>query len=103
MELVFHPKVKDDISELDGSVMKFAKKALNKIKLSPELGKPLGNKGDIDLSGYYKIYFYKKKYRIVYRVLDDKRLIIWSIGKREDEVVYLNAYKRILEAQNRDS
>lgn len=100
MELVFHPDVKEDINKLDGNLKKFAKKALYKIKFSPELGKPLGNKGDIDLSGCYKIYFYKKKYRIVYGLLDDDTLFVWSIGKREDEVVYLNAYKRILETQN---
>lgn len=100
MKLVFHPEVIKDISKLDGNLKKFAKKALKKIKISPELGKPLANKGDIDLSGCYKIYFYKKKYRIVYGLLNDNKLFVWSIGKREDEVVYLNAYKRILETNN---
>mgnify|MGYP000889802539 CR=1 FL=1 len=97
MELIFHPDVKDDILSLDGSTKNRLKKILKKIKNAPELGKPLGNKGNIDLSGCLKIYFYKKKYRIVYEILEDDKVIVWSIGKREDEIVYITAYKRILE------
>jgi len=97
MELVFHPEVKNDIASLDGSTKNRLKKILKKIKNAPELGKPLGNKGNIDLSGCLKIYFYKKKYRVVYEILEDDKVIVWSIGKREDEIVYITAYKRILE------
>ncbi|PXV60905.1 mRNA interferase RelE/StbE, partial [Halanaerobium congolense] len=46
------------------------KSTLNKIKKSPELGKPLGNKSGIDLSGCLKIYFYRKKYRVVYQNIE---------------------------------
>jgi len=97
MELIFHPDVKDDIASLDGSTKNRLKKILKKIKNAPELGKPLGNKGNLDLSGCLKIYFYKKKYRVVYEILENDRVLIWSIGKREDEIVYITAYKRILE------
>ena len=95
MELVFHPAVKGDIDKLDGSINKRLKKILRKIKNSPELGKPLGNKDNLDLSGCLKIYFYKNKYRVVYEILEENKIIVWSIGKREDEIVYINAYKRI--------
>ena len=97
MEMIFHPDVKDDIGVLDGSTKKLLKKILKKIKNAPELGKPLGNKGNIDLSGCFKMYFYKKKYRVVYEMLKEDKIIVWSIGKREDEIVYISAYKRILE------
>ena len=97
MELVFHPEVKDDIASLDGSMKNRLKKILKKIKNAPELGKLLGNKGNTDLSGCLKIYFFKKKYRVVYEILEDDKVIVWSIGKREDELVYITAYKRILE------
>jgi len=97
MELIFHPDVKDDIASLDGCTKNRLKKILKKIKNAPELGKPLGNKGNLDLSGCLKIYFYKKKYRVVYEILENDRVLIWSIGKREDEIVYITAYKRILE------
>lgn len=97
MELIFHPEVKNDIASLDGSTKNHLKKILKKIKNAPELGKPLGNKSNIDLSGCLKIYFYKKKYRVVYEILEGDKVIVWSIGKREDEIVYITAYKRILE------
>lgn len=42
------------------------------------------------------MYFYKKKYRIVYELTEESKILIWAIGKREEEVVYINAYKRIL-------
>ncbi|MBM7556542.1 type II toxin-antitoxin system RelE family toxin [Halanaerobacter jeridensis] len=96
MEIIFHPEVKEDIEELDGSVRKRFKKTLKKIKRAPRLGKPLGNKGEIDLSSCLKMYFNSKKYRVVYEILDNNKIIIWSVGKREAEVVYFNAYKRIL-------
>ncbi|MGM0445150.1 MAG: type II toxin-antitoxin system RelE/ParE family toxin [Bacillota bacterium] len=97
MKLLFHPEIRDDINQLDRSIKVYLKKALNKLKKSPELGIPLGNKGDLDSAGCKKLYFYKKKYRIVYEKLDENKVIIWSIGKRENQLVYLNAYKRILE------
>ena len=40
MKLKFHPEVKNDIDNLDGSVKPRLKSTLNKIKKSPELGKP---------------------------------------------------------------
>jgi len=92
MELIFHPDVKDDIASLDGSTKNRLKKILKKIKNAPELGKPLGNKDNLDLSGCLKIYFYKKKYRVVYEILEDNRVLIWSIGKREDQKVKYVCY-----------
>jgi len=29
--------------------------------------------------------------------LNEEEVIVWSIGKREDRIVYISAYKRILE------
>jgi len=97
MEIVFHPEIKEDIKDLDGNIKNRLKKTLKKIKRAPRLGKPLGNQGNIDLSNCLKMYFYKKKYRVVYEILDEEKIMIWSIGKREAEVVYFSAYKRILQ------
>ena len=96
MEIVFHPDVKSDIEDLDGNIKNRFKKTLKKIKRAPNLGKPLGNQRNIDLSNCLKMYFYKKKYRVVYEVLSEEKIIIWAVGKREAEVVYVSAYKRIL-------
>ncbi|WP_018248363.1 type II toxin-antitoxin system RelE family toxin [Orenia marismortui] len=102
MEIVFHPEVKEDIKDLDGNIKNRLKKTLKKIKRAPRLGKPLGNQGNIDLSNCLKMYFYKKKYRVVYEILDEEKIMIWSIGKREAEVVYFSAYKRILQNEGRN-
>jgi mRNA interferase RelE/StbE len=99
MELLFHPEVKNDINNLDGSVKNRLKKILKKIKRAPKLGKPLGNQGNIDLSGCLKVYFYKKKYRVVYELIETDKIIVWAIGRREEEVVYMDAYKRILQRE----
>jgi len=76
MKLNFHPEVKNDIDNLDRSVKPRLKSTLNKIKRSPELGNPLGNKSGIDLSGWLKIYFYRKKYRVVYQILNEEVVIV---------------------------
>jgi mRNA interferase RelE/StbE len=61
------------------------------------LGEALGNKHNIDLTGYYKIYVSKKSYRIVYRIVKNEIEIIeiWGIGKRDKMEVYKNIDKRI--------
>ena len=94
MKLIYHPLVKEDIKKIDKSLYIFIKKALGKIKANPKIGKLLGNINNKDLSKCRKVYFFKKKYRIVYEITDDEEIFIWSIGKREDQIVYLNAFKR---------
>jgi len=60
----------------------------------------LGNKNNIDLTGYYKIYFNKKKHRIVYRITKDENKIeiieIWGIGKKDKMEIYKDVEKRII-------
>jgi mRNA interferase RelE/StbE len=59
------------------------------------LGKPLGSKAGIDLTGYYGLYLLKKKARIIYKIIDQKLVInIISIRKREDLAAYYLAYLR---------
>lgn len=35
------------------------------------------------------MYFNRKKYRVVYEILDDNKIIIWSVGKRESAGHYV--------------
>ena len=93
-KLIFHPLVKEDIKKLDKSLRIYVKKALNKIKEKPDVGKLLSNKNNRDLSNCRKVYFFKKKYRIVYEILNETTIVVWSIGKREEEIVYINTFKR---------
>lgn len=85
-----------ELEELDGSLKLFILKQIKKLSENPELGEPLGNKAGIDLTGFRKIYVFKKKIRIVYKIIEDRiEIIIVSINKREKFKVYEISEKRI--------
>lgn len=94
-DLKIHPKVEDDLKELDNALKTQVFKKLKRIQESPELGLPLGNKNNMDLSGFKKVYIAKKKVRIVYEIRDDVLCIYTiAIGKRDDMEVYKKANER---------
>ncbi len=96
--LKVHPKVEDDLKELDHSLRIQVFKKLKQIQNSPELGLPLGNKNNMNLSGFRKVYVSKKQVRIVYEVQNDILCIYTiAIGKRDDMEVYKKASTRIEE------
>jgi mRNA interferase RelE/StbE len=94
-QLKTHPKVEDDLKELDHSLRVQVFKKLKQIQKAPELGLPLGNKNNMDLSSYRKVYVAKKKVRIVYKIQNDILSIYTiAIGKRDDMEVYQKASAR---------
>lgn len=81
--------------KLDVSIKKHVLKKLILLEINPFLGKPLVNKAGIDLTGCYELYVFKKKIRIIYKVIDQKLIItIISIGKRENLAANYLAYLR---------
>ena len=95
-ELQLHPKVEDDLKELDNALQIQVFKKLKQIQISPQLGLPLGNKNNMNLSGFKKVYVAKKRDRIVYEIQDDELLIYTiAIGKRNDMEVYKKANERL--------
>jgi mRNA interferase RelE/StbE len=92
----FFPEAAEEFEALDGSLKKIAAKQIDKLAEKPELGEPLGKRMGIDLTGYRKIYFGKKAYRIVYQ-LQKERLVILvvGIGKREKAEVYKQIAERL--------
>ena len=96
-KIEFHPEAARDFDSLDGSVQKEVGKKIDALAENPFLGKPLGNKLGLDLTGFYKLYAVRKKYRIVYRMerkyLDVVEII--GIGKREREEIYKLIVKRL--------
>ena len=95
-ELQLHPKVEDDLKELDNALQIQVFKKLKQIQISPQLGLPLGNKNNMNLSGFKKVYEAKKRVRIVYEIQDDELLIYTiAIGKRNDMEVYKKANERL--------
>jgi mRNA interferase RelE/StbE len=85
-----------DFRVLDGSVKEQVARQLRKLETAPLLGEHLGNRGGLDLTGYYKLYAARKAIRIVYRIVEmDVIVEVVAIGKREDLEVYREAVRRI--------
>lgn len=104
-EVVFIEEAQKDYKKLDGSVKKLVNVALAKMEeRADELGEDLTSKHGLNLIGCRKIKFRKAGIRIVYRIVGDKAEIaeIIIVGKREDNEVYEEAYKR-LQGLKRDS
>src|SRR3990172_7524369 len=79
-KIEFLPEAEKDYDSLDKSVQKETAKKLDALAENPYLGKPLGNKFGIDLSGFYKIYAASKRYRIVYRLSGEHVEVIEIVG-----------------------
>ncbi len=86
----------EDFEALDPSVQKQALKQFEKLKRRPQLGKELGHKMGVDLTGYRALRFYKNQYRIIYRILEEEKEVeIWGIGKRETGRIYRMVGERV--------
>ena len=85
----FLPEAAREFEALDGSLKRIAAKQIEKISERPELGEPLGNRLGIDLSGYRKLYFGRKGYRIVYEIKHGRLVVlIIGIGRRDKVEIY---------------
>ena len=101
MDIQLIPEAQKEYKNLDGSLKKIVDDKFEDLEENPYyLGELLGNKNNIDLTGYYKIYFNKKKHRIVYRITEDENKIeiveIWGIGKKDKMEIYKDVEKRII-------
>lgn len=96
-KIEFIKEAAEDYKKLDGSLKKLCDKKLEELVINPNLGEKLGNKYNIDLTGFYKIYFNSKKYRIVYRIREHllEVIEIWGISKRDKEEIYKMVGKRL--------
>ncbi len=81
-EITFLPGAQEDFDALDSSARKLAHKQLRKLEEKPELGQPLGKRANIDLTGYRKMLFNRKKHRIVYRIHKEQRKVGCAKGVR---------------------
>ncbi|HOF01310.1 MAG TPA: type II toxin-antitoxin system RelE/ParE family toxin [Spirochaetota bacterium] len=97
VKIEFIKEAAEDYKKLDGNLKILCDKKLEELEINPNLGEKLGNKYNIDLTGFYKIYFNSKRYRIVYRIREHLLEIIeiWGIGKRDKEEIYKIVGKRL--------
>jgi mRNA interferase RelE/StbE len=94
-EIKYHPLIESDLKQLNNSVRIEVFKKLKKIQQTPEIGKPLGNKNNMNLSGLFKVYVVKKQVRIVYEIIENILVVkVIAIGKRESMEVYKQADER---------
>ncbi len=98
-----------DFDGLDGSVKPIVLKALKKVAENPlplqegGYGKPLGNKGGNDLSGFYKIKLRKQGIRVVYGLKRTRTtMTVIIISLRSENQVYDQAKQRIRDPSNFD-
>ncbi|HEV8343085.1 MAG TPA: type II toxin-antitoxin system RelE/ParE family toxin [Candidatus Binatia bacterium] len=92
----FLPEAAREFESLDGSLKKIAAKQIDKLAARPELGEPLGKRMGIDLTGYRKIYFGRKGYRIVYEIQRHRLVVlVIGIGRREREEIYKEVAQRL--------
>ncbi|WP_428770221.1 type II toxin-antitoxin system RelE/ParE family toxin [Treponema sp. HNW] len=85
------PAALEDYRKLDGSVRKDVNKKIDKLKKNPFAGDEPGNRDNINLTGFYKLYACNKRIRIVYRLITPEKIEIveiWGIGKREKAEIY---------------
>lgn len=95
-EIILHPDVTGkDLKELSRAQLALVFKQFKKLQISPELGRPLGNKSGYDLSGCRKMYVDRKRIRIVYTIQETVITVeVIAVGKREDMAVYQKAAQR---------
>ena len=74
-KLIQHPLVEKDLKELDHSLLILVFKKLKQLQKTPQIGLPLCNKNNMNLSGLKKVYVSKKKVRIVYEIIEDKLVV----------------------------
>lgn len=92
-KLLRHKGFADEWENLPVAIRDQFKKKLAKIIEQPHIPKNM-LKGD--LAGCYKIKLLKAGVRLVYQVRDDEIVILLiTVGKRADSVVYDEAVKRI--------
>ena len=93
--LQFVPSALREWQALDGSVKEPLRKLLRKRLDNPHVP---GGALHGALAGYYKIKLRKQGFRLVYGVEDDILIVmVMTVDKREDGVVYRSAVNRIAE------
>lgn len=93
----------EDIKNLPDEVRDDCLDMLKKLVENIHLGKPLDNLFNMDLRGYYKLYFHKAKYRIIYKKHNTGitiQAVVIGVGERNNMNIYKTVDKRINDSKN---
>ena len=100
--VAYLPEAMDDFDHLDGSQRILVRKAIVKVSKNPlysaegGYGKPLGQSGSTNLTGFMKINLKSCGLRVVYQLVrTEQEMRVIVIGARTDDEVYEEAYSRI--------
>ena len=95
------PEAMEELRALDKGRRAVVAKAIRRTLRNPlpayegGYGKPLGNKGNRDLTGLLKIKLKREGLRVVYKLVRrDGKMLVIVVGIREDEEVYRTAEMR---------
>ena len=101
-KLDFLPEALKDMKNLGGNQQILVLKAIKKVQTNPlpnyegGYGKPLGNKGGNNLTGFLKIKLRDAGIRVVYKLIKtETEMLVIVVGARADDEVYEIADKRI--------
>lgn len=101
----FHKDAEKEYARLDSSIVKIVNNAVDELEeRADEVGKPLGNNDTTKLSGCKEIKFRELGIRIVFRITNKTvellRIVeILAIGKRDKDMVFKDAHRRIIAAK----
>ncbi|MDI6711295.1 MAG: type II toxin-antitoxin system RelE/ParE family toxin [Bacillota bacterium] len=94
------PEAVQDLEALDRSVRVRILKAVWKLRRDPSIGAPLGEKHNLNLTGFRKLE--PGAYRVVYQVYENHVMVlVVAVGKREKEYVYRLAGERARELRRK--
>lgn len=98
-QVKFLNEAKKDLAKLDNSLKGQVLKGIAKVRSNPlpvphGYGKPLGNKGGNNLTGFFKIKYKGIGIRVVYSLVSEEKIMnIVVISQRDDEYCYEIAAK----------
>lgn len=94
-------EAKEDIDRLDSELREIVLAGIKKVRQNPlpqsegGYGKPLGNKGGNNLTGFFKIKYKGIGIRVVYTLIRDVKVMnIVVVSKRDESYCYNTTSKR---------
>lgn len=100
--LQYLPEAEKDLRQLGADQQLLVQKAIRKVRANPlpanegGYGKPLGRRGNLNLTGLLKIKLKNAGIRVVYKLIrNETEMLVVVVGARADDEVYEMAQRRL--------